>query len=51
MMNVIEINGYRAFVQYDPDIDMFHGEFVGLNGGADFYAKDIDFLRKEGKCR
>ena len=49
MMNMIEINGYRAVVQYDPDIDMFRGEFIGLNGGADFYAKDIDGLRKEGE--
>jgi predicted HicB family RNase H-like nuclease len=49
MMNVIEINGYRAIVQYDPDIDMFRGEFIGLNGGADFYAKDIDSLRREGE--
>ena len=47
-MNILEINGYRAVVQYDPDIDMFRGEFLGLNGGADFYAKDIDTLRKEG---
>lgn len=49
MMNMIEINGYRAVIQYDPEIDMFRGEFVGLNGGADFYAKDIDNLRKEGE--
>jgi predicted HicB family RNase H-like nuclease len=49
MMNIIEINGYRAVIQYDPEIDMFRGEFVGLNGGADFYAKDIDNLRKEGE--
>ena len=49
MMNIVEINGYRAVVQYDPDIDMFRGEFIGLNGGADFYAKDIDGLRKEGE--
>ncbi len=48
-MNTMEINGYRAVIQYDPDIDMFRGEFVGLNGGADFYAKDIDSLRKEGE--
>lgn len=49
MMNMIEINGYRAVIQYDPDIDMFRGEFAGLNGGADFYAKDIDSLRLEGE--
>jgi hypothetical protein len=49
MMNLMEINGYRAVVQYDPEIDMFRGEFIGLNGGADFYATDIDGLRKEGE--
>ena len=45
----MEINGYRAVVNYDPDINMFRGEFVGLNGGADFYAKDIDNLRREDR--
>lgn len=49
MMNIMEIDGYRAVVQYDPDIEMFRGEFIGLNGGADFYAKDIDSLRQEGE--
>jgi predicted HicB family RNase H-like nuclease len=49
MMDILEIDGYRAVIQCDPDIDMFRGEFVGLNGGADFYAKDIDNLRKEGE--
>ena len=42
MMNMMEIDGYRAFIQYDPDIEIFCGEFIGLNGGADFYATDID---------
>jgi len=27
---------------------MFRGEFAGLNGGADFYAADIESLRQEG---
>ena len=49
MMNIIEIDGHRAVVQYDPDIDAFRGEFVGLNGGADFYAQDIASLRREGE--
>ena len=49
MMNMMDIEGYQAIIQYDPDIDMFRGEFVGLNGGADFYAKDIDNLRQEGE--
>lgn len=44
----MEIDGYKAVIQYDPDIELFRGEFIGLNGGADFYAKDIDGLRREG---
>ena len=48
MRNTMEIEGYRAVIQFDPDIEMFRGEFVGLNGGADFYARDITGLRREG---
>ena len=48
MMNTIEIDGYRAVISYDPDIEMFRGEFVGLNGSAEFYAKDAESLKKEG---
>jgi len=47
-MNTMQIKGHRAIIQYDPEIEMFRGEFVGLNGGADFYARDIEGLRKEG---
>ena len=49
MMNVLEINKHKAIIKYDPEIGMFRGEFTGLNGGADFYAKDIDGLKKEGE--
>lgn len=48
MMNIMEIDDYRAVIQYDPEIEMFRGEFIGLNGGADFYAADIEGLRTEG---
>ena len=44
----MEIEGYRAVIQFDPDIDMFRGEFVGLNGGADFHARDVAGLGREG---
>ena len=44
----MEIEGYRAAVRFDPDIGMFRGEFVGLNGVADFYARDVAGLRREG---
>ncbi|PIE65098.1 MAG: toxin-antitoxin system HicB family antitoxin [Desulfobacterales bacterium] len=48
-MNTMEIQGYKAVVKYDPEIEMFRGEFTSLNGGADFYATNIAELRKEGE--
>nr|WP_255762508.1 type II toxin-antitoxin system HicB family antitoxin [Halomonas alkalisoli] len=36
-------------IQYDPDIEMFRGEFIGLNGSADFYADSVAKLREEGR--
>ena len=48
MNNLMNINNVKAKVAYDADIEMFRGEFIGLNGGADFYAKDIDGLKIEG---
>ena len=48
MKNMMDIEGYRAVIHFDPDIEMFRGEFIGLNGGADFYARDIARLRSEG---
>lgn len=47
-MNVMEIGGFKAVIQYDPEIEIFRGEFTGLNGGADFYARDIEALKHEG---
>lgn len=50
MRNVMEFDGgYKAVITYDPEIEMFRGEFVGLNGGADFYANDAKGLKQEGK--
>ncbi len=44
MNNTLDISGFKAVINYDPDIDMFRGEFIGLNGGVDFYASDIKGL-------
>jgi len=49
MINTMTINGYNAVIQYDPEIELFRGEFVGLSGGADFYATDIEGLKREGE--
>ena len=46
-MNMMEVNGYQAKITYDPDIDMFRGEILGLNGGADFYGQTTEELRRE----
>jgi predicted HicB family RNase H-like nuclease len=46
----MKINDYKAIIKYDPTIDQFRGEFIGLNGGADFYATTIEQLREEGKA-
>ncbi len=47
--NLMQIDGYHAIIQYDPELEMFRGEFVDLNGGADFYARDIEGLKQEGR--
>ena len=50
MKNIMEFEGgYKAAIAYDPEIEMFRGEFIGLNGGADFYAADAEGLKREGK--
>lgn len=49
MNNIMTIDGQKAVIQYDPDIEMFRGEFLNLSGGADFYASDIDGLKREGR--
>lgn len=36
-------------IAYDPDVELDRGEFIGLNGGADFYAKDIGGLKRAGQ--
>lgn len=48
-MNTMTINGYQAVIAFDPEIQLFRGEFVGLNGGADFYAADVQGLKHEGE--
>ena len=49
MKGMMSIDGYLAMISYSEDLDMLRGDFVGLNGGANFYAEDIDGLRHEGQ--
>jgi predicted HicB family RNase H-like nuclease len=48
-MNVMTVDGYNAKIEYDPEIDMFRGEILGLTGGADFYGKTAKELKAEFK--
>jgi predicted HicB family RNase H-like nuclease len=48
-MNVMTIDGYHAKIEYDPELDLFRGEILGLNGGADFYGRNPRELRAEFK--
>lgn len=48
-MNIMEVDGYKAKIEYDPELDQFRGEILGLNGGADFYGKNPASLRREFK--
>ena len=43
------INDHKAIIQYDPELGLLRGEFVGLNGGADFYGDSVAALENEGK--
>ncbi len=49
MINTMTIDGNDAVIEFGPDINMFRGEFIGLNGGADFYAESVAGLEKEGR--
>jgi predicted HicB family RNase H-like nuclease len=48
-MNVMTVNGYQARIEFDSDLDLFRGDILGLNGGADFYGKNPKELRAEFK--
>jgi len=48
-MNLMTVDAYHAKIEYDEQIDLFRGEILGLNGGADFYGKNPKELRTEFK--
>ena len=43
------LDGYQAKIEYDAELDVFRGEILSLNGGADFYGKNTKELRAEFK--
>ena len=48
-MNLTTVDDYKARIEFDPELDMFRGEILGINGGADFYGKNPNELRAEFK--
>jgi len=48
-MNIMTVNDYKAKIEFDPELDQFRGEILGLNGCADFYGKSPAELRREFK--
>ena len=48
-MNIMKLDEYSAKIEYDAELDLFRGEILGLNGGADFYGRTPQELRKEFK--
>ncbi|MCL5284725.1 MAG: type II toxin-antitoxin system HicB family antitoxin [Nitrospirae bacterium] len=47
-MNLMEYKNYVALIEYDPDIDMFHGRVINATPNT-FYGKSVDDLKKEFK--
>ena len=48
-MNLMNVDGYHAKIEYDEETDQFRGEIPGLAGGADFYGSSPAELRREFK--
>lgn len=48
-MSVMTVDDFQAKIEYAPELDLFRGEILGLNGGADFYGKNPKQLRAEFK--
>src|SRR5271167_4822870 len=48
-LDAMKIDGHWATVSVDVDSGRFRGEFIGLSGGADFYAETIETLAAEGR--
>jgi predicted HicB family RNase H-like nuclease len=46
-MNIMSVDDYQAKIEYDAELDIFRGEILGLQGGADFYGRTPEELRAE----
>ena len=44
---MIEYKGYMGAVNFDPEIDLFHGTVINTNDVITFYGASVTELRKE----
>ena len=44
---MIEYKGYIGVVDFDPEIDLFHGTVINTQDIITFYGASVDELRKE----
>jgi predicted HicB family RNase H-like nuclease len=49
-MTEMKINGFEAKICFVPDMQMFRGEFINLNGGADFTPPTLKALSAKVNC-
>lgn len=49
MNNPMTIKDHTAVISFNSGVGILSGEFIGLNGGADFYANSVEGLHKEGE--
>ncbi len=44
---MIEYKGYIGVVEFDAEIDLFHGAVININDVISFYGASVDELRQE----
>lgn len=44
---MIEYNGYIGVIDFDPEIDLFHGTVINTHDVITFYGSSVDELREE----
>ena len=44
---MIEYNGYIGVIDFDPEIDLFHGTVINTRDVITFYGSSVTELRKE----
>ena len=40
-MNLMNVDGYHAKIDYEAETDQFRGEILGVSGGADVYVGPV----------